>query len=422
MDTPEKESNARTPFRPKRRRLFGRFVAALVVLGIVAFVASRRFAPKAVSVSPVTRGTVVDAVYATGTVEPLDRAVVKAKVGGSIVELKVREGDPVKKGDVLALIDSPTLRFDLERGRTDLRAAKRQAGTDAPQIAALEAQARATEAQLRVAREDRDRVQRLANAGSVARAELDRANGEVATLEGQLASQVAQRRSLSIDLGARASGASVSVESLAARLSDTVVRAPLDGVVLSRSVDVGEFVAAGQAIFRVGDISNLVLECQLDEADIAKVVVGSKAAVTMYAFADRVFHGEVFDIFPDADRATKSFLTKVRLTDAPEGMRSGMSAEVNVILTRHEGALVGPAEAVDATGHVWLVRNGRAEKRVLEIGLRDQLRVEIVSGAHEGDALVVAGADALSEGARVNATVKAIEPKAAAPSHTKSSL
>ena len=400
----------------------GRVAAALVVLGVLGLVASRRLAPKAVTVSPVTRGTVVDAVYATGTVESFERVVVKAKVAGSVVELKVREGDRVKKGDVLALIDSPTLRFDLERGRTDLRAANRQAGTDAPQIAALEAQARATEAQLRVAREDRDRVQRLAATGSVAPAELDRANGQVATLEGQLASQQAQRRSLSIDLGARASGASTSVDSLAAKLADTAVRAPLDGVVLSRSVDTGEFVAAGQAILRIGEIANLVLECQLDEADIAKVRVGSKAAVSMYAFPDRVFHGEVFDIFPDADRAKKSFLTKVRLTDAPEGMRSGMSAEVNVILATHERALVGPAEAIDSTGSAWLVRNGRAEKRALKIGLRDQLRVEILEGADEGDALVVGGAEALSEGTRLNATVKTIEPKAATPSQAKSGL
>ena len=414
---------ASVPFRPKKRgRGLGWIVAAVLGLAVVGFLLTKRYAPKDVTVSPVVRGTAIDAVYATGTVESFERAIVKARVAGTITDFKVREGDRVKKGDLLASIDSPVLQFDLQRGKSDMRAANSQAGANAPQVEALEAQTRATDAQLGVARTDRDRVQRLADTGSVTRAELDRANAQVSTLEAQLAAQKAQRRSLVIDLGARASGASVTVDSLAAKVADTEVRASLDGVVLSRSVETGELVSAGQQILRIGDIGDLILECQLDEADVAKVHVGSRAAVSLYAFPERVVQGEVFDVFPDADRTRKSFLTKVRLQNGPDGLRSGMSAEVNVILGEHANVLLGPAEAIDASGEAWVVKDGRAEKRVLVTGLRDLLRVEIVSGAAENETLVVAGSEALSPGARVRATLKPIDPRASRPSRPKMTL
>ena len=99
-----------------------------------------------------------------------------------------------------------------------------------------------------------------------------------------------------------------------------------------------------------------------------------------------------------------------------------MSAEVNVILGEHANVLLGPAEAIDASGEAWVVKDGHAEKRVLVIGLRDLLRVEIVSGAAENETLVVAGSETLSPGVRVRATVKAIDPRASRASRPKMTL
>ena len=89
--------------------------------------------------------------------------------------------------------------------------------------------------------------------------------------------------------------------------------------------------------------------------------MASPAAVSLYAFPRDVFRGQVFDILPDANRDRKAFLAKVRLEQPPPGLRSGMSAEVNVIAREEEGVLLAPSEA-EAEGSVWTVRDGRAQR------------------------------------------------------------
>lgn len=411
---------ARVPFRPTKRRRFGRLIALAVVVATAGVVAFVRLQPKAVTTSSAERGVALDAVYATATVEALDRVTVKAKVAGSVLDLKVREGDPVKKGDLLAVIDSPALKFQLQRGKADQWAASQNASAASPQVAVAEAQAKAAEASLKNAREDRDRLVTLSRSGAATRAELDRANNNVAMLEAQTASAQAHVRALRIDLAARSSGSNATVSEMAARLADTEVRSPIDGVVLVRLVEPGELVPLNGSLFKIGDVSKLVLECSVDEADIGRLSVGKKAAVSLYAFPKQVFRGEVFDILPDADRAKKAFLVKVRLSDGPPNLRSGMSAEVNIVVDEHPDALLAPAEAVDATNSVWLVQGNRVEKRAIQIGVRDMLRVEVLSGLAAGDQVVVAGMDALEPGTKVKTTFQPPNPNASLPKRASS--
>lgn len=386
-------------------------VIAVIALGIGGAVAAKRLQPLPCAVTPVVRGKAVDAVYATGTVEADDRVHVKAKTSGSIAEILVKEGQAVKKGDLLARIDNPVVTFDLKRGQADLSAAAAQAGGNAPQIAALRAQADAIKADLATARADLGRTEALVKGGSIAEADLDRARARVTQLEGQLAANEAQQRALRIDLDANAQRQAAAVQSLASRVSDTEVRSPLDGVVLAKSIEIGEVVAINQTLFKVGDTRKLILEVSVDEADVARVHDGaggkpaSPAAVSLYAFPKEVFRGHVFDVLPDANRDRKAFLVKVRLDAPPAGLRSGMSAEVNIIAREEAGVLLAPSEA-EADGSVWVVKGGRAHKQPVTIGIRDLLRVQVQSGLAEGDEVVVEGQDKLTEGARVKATLR----------------
>ena len=142
---------------------------------MLALVISSRLKPVPVVAMPVVRGTAIDAVYATGTVEAEDRVQVKAKTSGSLAEVLVKEGDRVKKGDLVARIDNPQLTFELKRGKVDLSAASAQGGTVAPQLEALKAQAQAISADLALARQDAARLEKLGASGAVAAADTDRA-------------------------------------------------------------------------------------------------------------------------------------------------------------------------------------------------------------------------------------------------------
>jgi HlyD family secretion protein len=384
-------------------------VAVLLVAAVVFLL--NKLKPVPVTVSPVVRGKAIDAVYATGTVEAEDRVQVKAKSSGSVAEITVKEGAKVKKGDLLARIDNPAVSYDLKRGQADLSAAAAQSGADAPQLLSLRGQWKAVQAELLSARQDLERIDQLAKSGSISAAEVDRGHARVAQLEGTLSANEAQQRSLRIDLSANTARQAVNVQSLASRVADTEVRAPLDGVVLAKSVELGEVVVINQPLFKVGDVTKLILEVSVDEADIGRVrdgrggAVSSVVAVSLYAFPKQIYQGHVFEVLPDANRDRKAFLVKVALDSPPDGLRSGMSAEVNIVAGEHEGALLAGTESVTEDG-VWLVRDGRAQKQPIKVGFRDLLRAEVLSGLAEGDLVVVSGQEKLTEGMRVATVVR----------------
>jgi RND family efflux transporter MFP subunit len=357
-----------------------------------------------VTESTIVRGTAVDAVYATGTVEADDRVPVKARLSGSVLELLAREGDAVKKGDLLARIENPAVAFALQRGRAQLSAANKQAGADSPAVKALAQQASGIRAEIAQVKSELDRTSKLSQSGSINVAEVEKLQTRLAQLEAQLRANEAQQAALRIDLDSNAAQAAETVKALASQVSDAEVRSPLDGVVLRRSIEPGELVTPNQTLFEVGDTKKLVLRVAIDEADVGKVATDppSRAVVSLYAFKDKAFHGRLTRLLPDADRASKTFAGFVALDDAPAGLRSGMTAEVNLVVAKKEDALIAPAEALDGR-FVWVDESGRAKRREVKIGVRDLLRAEITDGVKEGERVIVHPPSQLTDGAKLRA-------------------
>ena len=248
-----------------------------------------------VVVTAVTRGVALDAVYATGTVEADDRASVKARLGGSIAECLVREGDVVKKGDILARLDNPAVTFALQRGQTQLSAANHKPAF------AVTPNRRARLAGQRHPRRDGVRQDGPGADEEARRQRLLHLNRPGPRHD----PPVPARRAASRERGAAGRPAHQSRlergpdrperEGAGVQVSDTEVRAPLDGVVLRRHVEPGEVVAQNQALFEVGDTSRLVLRVAIDEADVGKVTTNppSMAVASLVAFRDRAFQGRV---------------------------------------------------------------------------------------------------------------------------------
>lgn len=372
----------------------------LAAVGGAAIGYKRLYRVQVTSVRAV-RGTAIDAVYASGPVEAQDRVEVKARVPGPIGALLVRVGQKVRRGDVLAKIDAPTLGLDVARGRVDLQAASLRAST-APQVAALEHQAAALRAQLAQARADLSRIEPLVRAGAVPAQELERARTPVATMEAQIAANRAQQQDLRIVLRAEAGRQRAGVAALRARANDAEVLAPMDGVVLARHVELGEVVAPQQNVLRIGDLRHLWIEARVDEADIGRVRQEMPAAVRLYAFPGRTFRGRVARILPEADRERKSFEVDIDLAEEVPGLRPGMTAEINIVIKERGGALLLPADAV-RDRHVWIIQDGRLVRRDVEVGIRDQTRVEVLRGVSEGDQVVLDDEARLREGLPVSA-------------------
>jgi multidrug efflux pump subunit AcrA (membrane-fusion protein) len=361
----------------------------------------RTLRPREVRSAPVQRGTSVSAVYASGAVEPVDRVDVASRVSGPLVELPFRPGDVVKKGDLLARIDAPTLGFDVSRARADENAASARL-SGAPSLEAVRAQRAAIAAQLAQARSELARVESLHKSGSTSIAEVDRIRAQVEALAAQVAASEAQERDVKIVLQADAARQRAVLDNARSRLTDTEIRSPLVGTILQKRVEVGQVVAVNQVLVRVGDLSRLQLEVDVDEADVARVRVGQPSAIRLYALPSRAISGRVSKIHPEADRDRKAFRVEISLDEKVEGLYPGMTAEVNIVLARHDNVLLVPLEAVHGD-RVWVVEAGQTRSRPITIKQKDLVYAE-VEGLPEGAEVVVGDDTGLKDGSRVRTT------------------
>ena len=283
-------------------------VIILIGLGLLAVstiaVAWWRW-PVRVQTALATRGPAVEAVYATGVVEPTVLVPVSPRVGGRLVAIGTEEGERVKRGQVLARIESNDLDQTIQEAR----------------------------AREQLARVTFERARSLVEQRFVAPAELDRTRTE------WQAAQAAARRAQ-------------------AQHDYNQLVAPADGIVLRRDGEVGQFVPAGQTVFALACCAPLRVTAEVDEEDIARVVVGQTVMMHSDALPDRLHEGRVAEITPKGDPVSRSYRVRVRLVDAPAidggALRSGMTMDANLIVSRRDGALLLPNRALQGD-RLWLV-------------------------------------------------------------------
>ena len=328
-------------------------------------------------ITPTQASTVLTA---TGYTYARTRAAVGAKIVGRVVELRVDEGDAVKRGDVIAVLDS-----------ADLTAALRQS-----QARVLEAQA-----QLVDARREADRQQRLVDSGVGAQADLDAATTRKDVTQAQLGTAEAE------------------LASSQARLDYAVVRAPIDGVVIEKNVEVGEMVAPGGftsqqstgSIVRIADPTSLEVEADINESYIARLRLGQPASISIDAVPGVAYHGALRQIVPTADRQRAVVQVKVTITDRDARLVPDMSTTVT-FLEEGTGAeqlkaapkIVVPLAAVVREGQaafVWVVRDGRVHKSPVQLGDAQGDQVTVTAGLNGGETIARDGARPLRDGRRV---------------------
>jgi len=331
----------------KRRN--GIFAGLGVLLLLAAGVAWWQW-PVHVQTALPTRGPAIEAIYATGTVEPTVMVPVAPRAGGRLVAIGAEEGEQVKRGQVLARIESN----DLDQTIQEMRAREQ------------------------LARVQLERTRSLVAQGFVAPAELDRVRSEL-----QAAQAAAKRAQVQWDYNQ--------------------LVAPADGIVLRRDGEAGQFIPAGQAVFTLACCAPLRVTAEVDEEDIARVVVGQSVTMRSDALPHRFYEGKVADITPKGDPISRSYRVRIRLADAPPvdagPMRSGMTMDANLIVSRREGALLLPNRAIESDG-VWLLAKGRLQRRRVVKGTVGAERTEIVSGLADGETVVLSPPDALREGQR----------------------
>jgi membrane fusion protein (multidrug efflux system) len=303
-----------------------------------------------VIVEEVVRADMEAFLDSSSTLTAEDEVDVVSQATGVAVELFVEEGDQVRKGQVL-------VRLAYE----ELELAERAARSDLEKL-----------------RADYERAEVLSKDELIAEEEYQRLRFDYERAE-------IEWRQRSLDL------------------EHTRIVAPISGVITERMVNVGQLVQLNEPVFRLVDFSSLVAPVFIPEKYLARLRVGQRALIRPRGTDNEVFEGDIVRISPVVDSQSGTVKVTVGL-DRRAGLRPGMFANVQIVLDSHENAIVLPKKALvfeDEMPHVFVVSDGIAEKRRLELGYQDAQRVETTAGVEPGESVVLVGQSALKDGSAV---------------------
>lgn len=339
----------------KKITLIAGVAVALGIAGAAYWYFGGTVAQPAFRLANIERGNLVAAVSATGTLNPVVSVQVGSQVSGQIKEIFVDYNSVVKKGDVIARIDPESFALRVNQAMSDLEAARATVLTQRANVAAL--QAEVSRAQVALAEADRGlkRNQMLVEKGFVSQAALETSQSVVATAGEQVKSAQAQRTVG--DAQIRNGEALVKQrESQLAQakvdLERTTIRAPVDGIVISRSVDAGQTVAASlqaPVLFLIArNLTDMQVEASIDESEIGRITIGQEATFTVDSFPGRTFRGKITQV-RKAALVVQNVVTYVAIISAPNPdltLLPGMTTNVRITVANRDQVLRVPNAAL----------------------------------------------------------------------------
>lgn len=395
----------------KRRRKFVWITAILTVLVLLIVggaLAARSSGKKidSTKLAKVERGDVVKSVVATGKVEPITKVEIKSKASGIVKKLYVEAGDRVKKGQVLAELDRVEMEAQVRQSEAQLQSTKATLSSAEADLARSRVDAEGVDVPM--LKRAWERAAAMAKQGVISQSSLDDAekNYVLASNKQNVArAQITVNQARVAQARADVKRAEATLSQLQEQLSYTTVVAPIDGIVLSRDVEVGDAVSSilvmgssATLVMTLGDTSEVYVKGKVDESDIGKVYLGQPARIRVESFKDKSFEGKVTKISPmgvEKENVT-TFEVRVSITNPSGELKAMMTANAEMILEEHKGVLNIPESALiydqSKSASVEVpdpsVKEGK-KKIAVKAGISNGAKTEILSGLNEGQQVVL---------------------------------
>jgi membrane fusion protein (multidrug efflux system) len=292
-------------------------------------------------------------IIAVGSLRSNESVVLSSEIAGRIAGIHFREGQPVAKGTLLFELDDSIYRAELEQARAGLA----------------------------LSQSNHTRAEELSGRNLISTRERDEAAAK-----------------LDVDRAA--------VKLAEARLAKTRIRAPFEGVVGLRPVSPGDYITAGQALAPLEQLSVLKADFRLSEAALSVIKVGQTLNLEVDAYPGKVFPGRVYAIDPRLAEETRSIGVRARVPNDKGELRPGLFARVRLVVAERGNAVLVPEQAIVPQGDqpfVYVIEDGKAVMRPVQLGVRQSGRVEVVSGVKPGDVVITAGVQKIGPGAPVMA-------------------
>jgi HlyD family secretion protein len=372
-------------------------------IGLAAFV-SRRDDPIPVRTAVVEQGTVRSLVSTNGKIEPVNNFEAHAPVATSVQRVFVKEGDSVKKGQLLLILDDADARAQSARAQTLLKAA--QADSSASERGGSQEEVLGLQSQLVKASTERDSAQRnldalkkLEQQGAASAGEVRAAEDTLASVDAQLTflRQKQTKRYSNAELArvdAQRAEAQATFDAAQDVLAKSNVRAPFDGIVYALPVKQGGFVAAGDLLLQVADLRKVLVRTFVDEPDVGRVAVGDPLEITWDAVPGRVWRAPVSAI-PSTVKlhGSRNVGETISIVDNKDlRLLPNINVGVTIISAEHYNVLVLPREAVridDSRPYVLQVAGHELKRRDVTTSLSNLTQVEITQGVSARDVVAI---------------------------------
>lgn len=393
----------------KRKRLIyivGGIVLTVVI--VVGLVAATRGGTKldASRLAKVEKGDLAKSVVATGKIEPITKVEVKSKASGIVQKLLVDYGQTVKHDQVLAELDKEEILAQVNQQKASLEAA--EAAAHAADADLQRAKVDAEGPDVPMLKRAYERAQTMAKDGVVSPSALDEAqkNYELAVNKQQLGrANVITAEAKLRQAQAQVSQAKAQLAQKEQEFRNSTIVSPIDGVVLSRDVEVGDAVSSilvlgssATLVMTLGDTRQVYVKGKVDESDIGRVYLGQPARIKVESYKDRTFYGNVTKISPmgvEKDNVT-TFEVRVSIDNAKGELKSQMTANAEIIQEEHKGVLIVPEGSLiydkDRKASVEIpdpsAKDGK-KKVPVTVGISNGSKTELLSGLKEGQQVVL---------------------------------
>lgn len=394
--------------RKKRWWLWSGLSALVVILLVAAGIAARGSRTKIESgrLTKVTRGDIAKNVVATGKIQPITKIELKSKASGIVEKLFVDINQPVHKGQVLAQLDQQEILAQVAAQKAQLAAAEANVITYKANIEQDKVTAAAPD--LPMYQQTYQRNLEMQKEGVVSKQALDDATRDYFANKNKQASAVAQ---ISIDQAklrqavAQVQQNQASLDQLNEQFSYTTLTSPIDGIVLSRDVEIGDAVSSilvlgstATQVMTLGDIKQVYVDGKVDEADIGNVYLGQTSRIRVESFPNEVFNGRVTKIAPlgvEKDNVT-TFQVRVSIDNPKNELKANMTANAEILIKEDKNVLSVPEQALvydaqkNASVFVPDPKEKDGQRKVpVKAGISNGSRTEILDGLKEGDTVVL---------------------------------
>lgn len=369
-----------------------------------------------VKVMKIAKSNIEDIVTFTGQIEAGDEVKVVGKISGRVKEVNFEIGDYVQAGEPLVILETDELYDQLSQAEATLASAKanlaaNESGSLPQQLEQAKSAFEQAEANYFNVKADYERMKALYEADAISRQAFDGMELKYKVAKSQYESAKEQlklteeRLPKNVEaLRAQVAQAQAAVDLIKTNIENSVIKAPVSGMISSKQIQPGEMCQAGATLGAVVNIDRVKVVINVPEEDINKLKDGQEATVNVDALGNEGRIKSKISIVSPASGASRLFQVKIEMENKDHRLKPGMFANVNVVRGIKENVITIPKDAVLIKKHgnvVYVVKEGKAEERLVKVGVTNGDRVEITEGLKEGETVVTSGQNMLTEGSAV---------------------